>query len=76
METQTWTQEWPTELGYYWLYGWCFKDHRPAKYNFVEVRRFSFGTLAYIANGHLLYKGQGASGHWQKVDFPKSPKGL
>ena len=68
-----WSWEWPRENGYYWLYGWCFSNHDdPPRFYYVKVRRTGNGW-AYIADGHFIYKAEGAYGVWQPVEFPERP---
>ncbi len=66
-----WTEQWPTKPGYYWFYGWPFKDRddKP-KLHFVEVWKEG----AFVTNGHFLYKSEGGEGYWMPVETPTPPK--
>ena len=66
--------DWPNETGYYWFYGWCFRErHYPARIHFVEVRHGADKRPIYITGGHFLYKAEGAEGLWQPVAMPELP---
>ncbi len=71
-----WSKDWPTEPGYYWFYGWCWRgwrdDHTP-ELHYVEVALDSTGKPMYITNGHFLYKAEGADGFWLPVKLPELP---
>ena len=68
-----WTLKWPEISGYYWFYGWCFRErnHEP-ELHYVKVRRIANG-VALITNGHLLYKAEGAYGMWATAELPTLP---
>ena len=69
-----WTDEWPTEPGHYWLYGWCFRDRDdPADFYHVEVAK-TMNSIAYITNGHFLYEMEGGEGIWHPIIFPELPQ--
>ena len=71
-----WTKEWPTCSGYYWFYGWCFRDrHRKPELHFVKSRQLTKGT-ALVTNGHFLYKAEGGDGYWLPVVRPILPNEL
>lgn len=71
-----WTEAWPTEPGYYWLYGWTYHYRdRSAELYYVKVRRIANG-FAYITDGHFLYMAEGAKGIWQPVVLPILPTDL
>ena len=66
-----WQGEWPTETGFWWLFGKAYKNDKDGWY-FVRVNETATpGSFAYITNGHLLYKAEGAGGLWTRVQFPK-----
>lgn len=68
-----WTIAWPEEPGYYWFYGWCFRDRsREPELHFVRVRKIVNGVVR-ITDGHFLYKQEGAYGMWTKIKFPDLP---
>ena len=69
-----WNKEWPKEPGWYWCYGYEFRDEGKPPYLFpVEVHIDGIGHLMYITKGHFLYKAEGATGVWQKMELPKLP---
>lgn len=77
VEQASWSKDWPTESGFYWFYGWCFrawggKRERPPKMHFVRVRRIANG-IALITDGHFLYKEEGAEGCWTPARLPEPP---
>jgi NADPH-dependent ferric siderophore reductase len=69
-----WTDEWPTEEGYYWFYGHTSRHRadRPYEINVVQVAHGANCTV-YICRGALLYKVEGADGVWQPVYPPELP---
>ena len=74
MSAMNWTSKWPIEPGYYWFYGWRFDDRdNPANFHYVRVHRITNG-IAYITDGHFLYRGEGGGGIWQLGDFPELPQ--
>ncbi len=71
-----WQDEWPTEPGMWWFYGWRFGKERIGGKNeepelcLVEVH----GTaLMYATHGHFLHE-ESAVGKWQKALLPELPK--
>lgn len=71
-----WTSEWPTTPGYYWFYGWCWpgwRHERISKLLYVEAKRTS-NRIAYVTEGHFLYRAEGAEGVWQPVQAPELPE--
>lgn len=74
-----WQDEWPTEPGYWWFYGWCWRKvkDRPEEpeMHLVEVRKAMNGFMR-VTNGHFLYKDEGAEGKWMKAELPTPPQGM
>lgn len=69
-----WTKQWPTTTGFYWFYGWCFRDRdRPPEYNLVKVVQGGNG-LFFVTNGHFLYKAEGGDGFWCEAQLPEPPE--
>lgn len=70
-----WQDEWPTEPGRWWFYGYRFgrKGEKAPELCFVKVFRISNG-IAYITHGHFLHKEEGAVGKWQKAILPELPE--
>ena len=71
----TWSTTWPTEIGYYWFFGVCWRGDAP-ELCFVKVRRTSNDALVYITNGHFLWRSEGANGFWQPAVLPELPTGI
>jgi len=68
-----WTKDWPEKTGTYFFYGWCFANHtRPPDYHFVHAKRVG-DRMMYVADGHFLYKSEGALGYWCEADLPPPP---
>ena len=74
-QDRSWTKDWPTEPGYYWFYGWCFRErHRSPETHLVEVWRTATpGVVSYVTEGHFLYKEEGADGYWMPARVPEPP---
>ncbi len=76
-----WQDEWPTEKGLWWFYGWPFgkegflgKDRKPELCLVTVSGPIASGSFMYIAKGTFLYTKEGATGKWQKAVLPKLPK--
>jgi len=67
-----WTDDWPTEVGWYWFYGTRFGE-RESELCLVEACQAS-NALMYITHGHFLYKGKSCVGKWQKAVLPTLPE--
>lgn len=68
----SWTDQWPTEPGYYWYYG--TRDTRfdtSPSLGVCEVRRISNG-FAYILDGHFLFECEG-KGRFLSMPEPELP---
>lgn len=76
-----WQDEWPTESGMWWLYGWCWhkpgirEKPEPPELHLVRVHKTQTGVI-YITGGHFLYKEEGAEGKWLRAKLPALPKGV
>jgi hypothetical protein len=72
-----WTEEWPTEDNTLWFfYGWrdsafCKKNNMTKETIVVRVRKLGNG-LAYVADGHFLYKKE-AEGLFSRIEIPLVP---
>jgi hypothetical protein len=57
LATLVWSDEWPTELGHYWAYGYlhCQREDMGAQLHPVEVRRIGSG-VCYSSQGQLVFK--------------------
>ena len=70
-----WTRTWPTEPGWYWFYGWCWKLLAgESEMHLVKVRTDGSEKPFHVTNGHFLWKGEGADGWWQKAILPDPPE--
>jgi hypothetical protein len=70
-----WTEEWPTERGWYWFLGQTSKmmwDREPEKVP-VRVHRDATGKPVHVGGGRFLYKGEGARGLWTRMVMPDPP---
>ena len=69
-----WTKQWPTEPGFYWFYGWPFRDreHKP-ELHFVDVWKVING-ITFVTQGFFLYKEEGADGYWMPAELPELPE--
>ena len=71
-----WSTIWPREEGYYWFYGWHVrpesKSVKPtmALMNIVLDRDRYF----YVADGHYVFKQDGAFGFFKKAELPDPPE--
>jgi hypothetical protein len=70
-----WTDEWPTEPGEYWFYGWEHGKRedmeKPPEMSFVRARQ-GRDSMFYVAGGHFIYR-QEAVGKWTKANLPDPP---
>ena len=70
---EEWREEWPKCPGLYWFYGWCWRDRDDAPdMHLVRVAKTS-NSVAYITNGHFLYKEEGGYGKWSRATLPQAP---
>ncbi len=82
MINDQWLDEWPTEPGFYWFYGWTYRKIRSSDYPekpemfLVSVRRVKDGALMYVEGHRFLDKHEGAEGKWLKATLPTPPKGI
>lgn len=73
-----WPTETPTEIGYYFFYGFLygkFFKEKP-KLEIVEVCEAGSGETAhkmYIVNGGFAHKSE-MLGYWQKIKTPTLPE--
>lgn len=81
-----WSQDWPTEPGWYWFYGYSYRqyaDMRPPTsedQRLIMVQVFvSRGIALCWGEGELLHRmikkpaNGGAVGVWQRAEAPKLP---
>ena len=71
-----WAEEWPTEPGYYWFYGWPFiLRHYAPRLHFVHVRKLKKnGLLLMATNGHFLWQSRGAYGLFMSAEVQELPE--
>jgi hypothetical protein len=70
-----WTKNWPVEAGSYWFFGHKYKNSKIA---LLFVRAVNTGctdwttgtNIVCIAEGVVLYKGQGAVGYFKQIKLP------
>lgn len=69
-----WSDQWPTEHGWYWFYGRRSRFADRDDLFPIQVRETSImGSYVYISGGTLVYAEEGARGKWQKIDLPQNP---
>ena len=75
--TLRWIEEWPTEPGWYWFYGWMssfgVRNRHPDTY-LVVVRQDSTGHPILISGSRFIYREEGATGKWAQMKLPTPPK--
>jgi hypothetical protein len=77
---KNWTPEWPTEPGYYWVFGDAFgvgtmpgETEPYRKLEQAKVRKISNGVL-YIVSGQIAYPREAGPCVWLKIDEPELPQ--
>ncbi len=68
-----WTEEFPTEPGFYWFYGYLYGHKFGPEFALIEVLKASNNNMAYIAHGKIVYKKDVVLPHFQKADLPELP---
>lgn len=66
-----WNKEWPTELGFYWAYGYFWKN-KEKEVRFVKVKKIS-DSFSYISEGAFIYEKDKHEVIWQKINNPELP---
>ncbi len=79
MSKTEWTEEWPTEAGKYWFYGWYWKwrieEGILPCLSYVSVYTYTHMIgIRYVAEGLVMCKEDGGYGLWTKVEFPALPE--
>lgn len=72
-----WSEEFPTEKGNYWFYGWTSSfenDETEPRMRFVKIIVLDDGSLYVVADGQLMFKCEEPKGKWAKADVPNPPK--
>ena len=67
-----WKNEWPTEPGFYWFFGWQWDKEpgkRPPKWSVVQV----IEGIRYVSNSHFMYKAESHPGKWHPILQPSEP---
>ena len=68
-----WTNDWPTEPGWYWLYGWDFgEDGEGPTLIPVKVHKIANGHM-HVASGNFIFPAE-AVGVWAPIEMPEVPK--
>ncbi len=72
-----WSNEFPTEPGYYFCYGYrsefSKRNGSSKEFMFVKVTKNDHSTI-YIANGHFIFKGEAVDCVWQPAQIPELPQ--
>ena len=71
---ETWTKEIPTEPGFYWFYGFRFKNDKEQRLLPARVIQISNGTSTLI-DGHFGYQSEFGDFQFIKANTPELPKG-
>lgn len=72
--TNKWTQEWPSEPGYYWFYSYRYgkisvgRETKP-ELMLMEVWKISTGVL-YVANGQSVWESEPEEAWFLKAELP------
>jgi len=68
-----WSKEWPTEIGFFWFFGFCHNEMHvnPPRLHFVKTDRIK-GELVYVTDEPLMFRGQ-SDGLWMPVALPTLP---
>jgi hypothetical protein len=78
-----WSEELPTEEGWYWFYGWMhgewkeedrYSTNKPSFWP-VEARATRQGFV-YIVKGHFMYERMPIRGYFIKTDLPAGAPSL
>ncbi len=68
-----WTEEFPTESGFYWFYGYLYGHKCDPEFTLIEVMKAYNGNIAYIAHDKIVYKKDVVLPHFQKIELPILP---
>jgi hypothetical protein len=72
-----WTDEWPTDPGRYWFYGWrssfSFDDGRKPELFACKAMQSANGRMTIICEGAFLYREEGAEGYFLPCLTPEPP---
>lgn len=70
-----WTDEWPSEPGWYWFWGQPHYGLRSLDSELYSVRVYETSTgLAFVAEGDFMYRGGGGRGLWCPAVLPDLPE--
>jgi hypothetical protein len=70
--TEKWTEEWPSEPGWYWMWGKRFPKSEKPELRPVQFIRSTCGLLA-IDGGSFLYQQDAGEVVWQPIVMPGLP---
>jgi hypothetical protein len=71
-EAKKWTEEWPSEPGWYWMWGKRFPKSEKPELRPVQFIRSTCGLLA-IDGGSFLYQQDAGEVVWQPIVMPGLP---
>ena len=74
-----WQEEWPTEIGWYWFFGWQFKrwERENLKPELLPVRVFKTANgIAHVCNGAFMFTSEAGRGLWAQAEIPPLPLDL
>lgn len=67
-----WTKEFPKKVGWYWFYGYRFKEDIKKELILVKVHKVSNGVIP-VAEGGFMYKSETGKGLFCKAILPILP---
>ncbi len=69
-----WSKKFPKKPGWYWFYGYRFKNHSDKKELLpVQVRKIN-NNFTYICNGNFMYEIETGEGRFIKAILPQMEK--
>ena len=67
-----WSTKFPQEEGFYWFYGYRFKEENKPELMLVKVWKCANGFM-HVADGHFMHKSEVEEPHFLKVILPELP---
>ena len=67
-----WSEQWPTEPGFYWFYGHWPKSLEP-RLQVVQVVRDRLGEAVRVSFGAFMYPDETGAGLWRPIELPTLP---
>lgn len=68
--TAKWTWDWPTEEGYFWVYGLLYPDDKKFSLNVGKSYKSLDGKMTYAVNGHFFYQSEAGLVMWSPIVPP------